>query len=158
MNLLPIHRQLLAAIVAEPGERCACELASDLGFGKADTSRAIQRLSEAGYLEPRTYRLVDEQRYIQRGWGCVGTVEDGNHMRQVREDDMEARIIVAVASAVDGVGRENLARLVGCSTNDGAFARALRWLVRHGLLYGADSPWPSEKGRGEVAQDERKMT
>jgi hypothetical protein len=156
MTLSPLHLQVLRAIIDQSGERCPCELAEDLGLSRRDVDRAVYWLSERGYLEPRAYRLTDVYRLGQKGYHLyVGHVEDGNEMRPSTDADLEVRIVRALYchGKHSALPRENLASALGCSSNDGGFARALRFLVRHGLLYGADSPWPSDEGR-KVAQEQ----
>ena len=120
------ERAVLRAIVEEPGERTAAQLAAELGLDKRAVGRAAGRLGERGLVARRLYRT--------HAHATLGPFES----------PMQRRIVRLCRDVY--LTKKQLAVALGVDAKAGAFSRALRQLHAWGSLSTPLELWPSPLG------------
>ncbi len=124
--LRPAVLELLARIVAEPGEHTVAELAKLLGASRTRTAKRVHSLARASLLEPRLYRIFPSGRV---GFG----------------DDALGKRIFGVLVENGPLTRADLCRLLGIEKT-GEFTEAVAQAAYYGWLLTPQSPLPSLAG------------
>lgn len=143
---------VLAVACREPGEVIPADVARDLGRPRSEVVRCVQRLREAGYLEPAAWRpYVEPSDYCLR---AAGHSAAWLARWDERLPEWASRLQLRCLRALVEIGPSTLAdvsRSVGMEPR-GDLKRALAGLAEAGVVSPAAALWPTEKGRGMLTE------